>query len=371
MQIPPFKLERYFARYEFAAQYLMSSSDAEPLTQRELLDMAAPDDLALWEQLSLGYTESKGHPLLLERISALYTEAITPAQVIEAVPEEGIFIAMNSLLTSGDHVIVTSPAYQSLYQIAQSIGCSVSYWTPNPADWTFNTDDLVALVQPNTKLIVMNFPHNPTGALLTREQFDTVIHLARENDAYLFSDEMYRWSEHDAAHRLPSACEVYDKAVTLCGMSKTFALPGLRTGWLATQDADLMHRFTVMKDYTTICGSAPSQILSIIGLGVADTLIERTLNIVGDNLTLLDAFFASQDERLSWQRPQAGTIGLLTWHGATSADDLADALVRERGVMLLPGSQFDLTENVFRVGFGRRNLPDVLEALDGFFGMQP
>ena len=365
MQIKPFKLERYFAAYEFSVKYLLSSSDCEALTQGELLSYASDAHRSLWDDLKLGYTESRGHPLLLESIASLY-QGIDPANVMEVVPEEGIFIAMNTLLQAGDHVVVTYPAYQSLYQVADSLGCSVSHWLPDQRNWQFDVSDLARLIHSGTRLIVINFPHNPTGAMLTPEQFQQVIDLAERHDCILFSDEMYRWSEHDAADRLPSACERYENAVSLCGLSKTFALPGLRTGWLVTRNDAFMQRFTLFKDYTTICGSAPGEILAIVALDAKERIIDRTLRIVNDNLSVLDKFFAQYHDILRWHRPKAGTITLAELLPDLPIDQFAADLVMTSGVMIVPASQFDMDGNYFRLGFGRHNLPEALEHFEGF-----
>jgi aspartate/methionine/tyrosine aminotransferase len=365
LPVKPFKLERYFAQYEFTAEYMLSSSDAEPLTKAELLAYADDAHRTLWDDLWLGYTESQGHPLLLEAVAALY-DGITPGDVIEVVPEEGIFIAMHALLNAGDHVVVTYPAYQSLYQIAESLGCAVSHWLPDPDGWRFDVDDLAALIRPETRLIVINFPHNPTGALLSVDAFAAVIELARQHGCLLFSDEMYRWSEHDAADRLPAACEFYEDAVSLSGLSKSFALPGLRTGWLVTRRPDLMSRFVQFKDYTTICGSAPGEILALIALSAKDRLIARTLTLVRDNLTVLADFFSRHAEVFAWHPPRAGTVTLAEFRGSTPIDAFAKKLVTEKGVMLVPASQFDYEGSYFRLGFGRRSLPDALARLEEF-----
>jgi aspartate/methionine/tyrosine aminotransferase len=365
MQIAPFKLERFFAQYEFAVQYLLSASDCEPLTVEELLSYAGVTHRSLWDSLWLGYTESKGHPLLLEAIAELYN-GIESAHVIEVVPEEGIFIAMNTLLRAGDHIVVSYPAYQSLYQVAHSIGCTLSHWMPDRANWQFDVTQLADLIQENTKLIIINFPHNPTGATLTQEQFRQIMDLAQQNHCIVFSDEMYRWSEYDARDRLPSACEVTDQAVALCGLSKTFALPGLRMGWLVTQNEAFMQRFTVFKDYTTICGSAPGEILAIIALAAKDKLIERTLHILNDNLSVLEDFFSRHQDILAWQRPKAGTITWVELLQELPIDRFAAELVRNKGVMIAPASQFEMDGNYFRLGFGRRNMPEALAHFEAF-----
>ena len=208
--IQPFKLERYFAKYEFSVKYLLSSSDCDGLLQSELLRMADNETKSLWDNLTLGYTDSLGHPLLREEVAKLY-QGVTSNDCLVVVPEEGIYIALNSILQKGDHIICTFPGYQSLYEIAEGIGCEVTKWEPEETNgWRFNPDFLDKNIRPNTKLIVVNFPHNPTGYLPNKDDYLRIIELARKNNLYLFSDEMYRFLEYNKDDRLPSACEVYN-----------------------------------------------------------------------------------------------------------------------------------------------------------------
>lgn len=358
MQLESFKLERYFAKYEFSAPYLLSPSDIEPLTLPELLAMASDERRTQWDNLWLGYTESQGHPELLAAISDLY-ENITPKQVIEVVPEEGIFISMNTLLNAGDHIIVMSPGYQSLYEIAKSRDVAVSYWQPS-GKWSFDISDLHNLVQDNTRMIVINTPHNPTGVHFSHDEFDDIINFARTNDLWLFSDEMYRFSEYGEKHRLASASDVYEKAISLCGMSKSFALPGLRVGWLSTQSDVAMQEFIRFKDYTTICSSAPSEILALIALEARDEILERNMAIIQSNLDCLDQFFSQYTGLFSWVRPIAGTITFAEYLGKEGVTELAENLVTAKGVMIVPASVYDYDGNFFRLGFGRKNMPEAL-----------
>ncbi len=205
------------------------------------------------------------------------------------VPEEGIYIALNSILRAGDHVICTFPGYQSLYEVARGLGCQVTRWEPQEQNgWRFDPDFLEKNIRPNTRLVIVNFPHNPTGSYPSMQDYQKIVDLARKNDLYLFSDEMYRFLEYDPALKLPSACEVYEKAVSLFGMSKTFGMAGARVGWLVTKDAGLYQKMAAFKDYTTICGSAPSEILSIIALRSKEVIIGRHLARIKRNLALLD-----------------------------------------------------------------------------------
>lgn len=363
MKLNPFQLERYFAQYEFSVKYLLSSSDCDGLTQSEVLALAGADARSLWENLSLGYTESLGHPLLRQEIALLYA-GIAPADCLVTVPEEGIFLALNAVLEKGDHVICTFPGYQSLFEVANGLGCEVTRWTPTEEEgWRFDPAALERLARPNTRLIVINFPHNPTGYLPSREDFQTIVEFARDRGINLFSDEMYRWLEYRAEDRLPSACELYDKAVSLCGMSKTFGMAGVRTGWVVTRDEALYAKMASLKDYTTICGSAPSEILSLIALRAKETIVARHLARIERNLALLDAFFCDYQDLFTWVRPRAGTIAFPRLRHAAGAYAFCQKLVAEASIMLLPSTVYDYGDRHLRLGFGRENLPEALAAL--------
>lgn len=377
MNLKPFKLERYFAQYEFSARYLLSSSDCDGLALGELLALADSETLHLWEGLRLGYTESLGHPQLREEIAGLY-RGISPNDCLVAVPEEGIFLALNAILEAGDHVICTFPGYQSLYEIAKGLGCAVTKWMPQEENgWRFDPGILEQNIRPNTKLIVLNFPHNPTGYLPPRDEYQRMLDIAGEHGIIVFSDEMYRFLEHDPKDRLLSACEMYDRAVSLFGMSKTFGLAGARIGWLATQAKDLYARMATLKDYTTICSSAPGEILSIIALKAKEAIITRHLRRIERNLGLLDSFFEEFSDRFDWVRPKAGTIGFprLLEDGdaddngaahAANATEFCRKVVTEANIMLLPSTVYDYGDQHFRVGFGRENMPEALEKLAEF-----
>jgi aspartate/methionine/tyrosine aminotransferase len=360
--LTPFKLERYFAQYEFKVQYLLSASDCESLSLHELLALADADSLAQWEQLRLGYTESQGHPALRAEVARLY-QNLTPDDVLILTPEEGIFIALHTLLEPGDHVIAIAPAYQSLSEVARSIGCAVTPWTfaAQEGGWRLNLDQLARSFTAGTRLLVVNFPHNPTGYLPARAEFDAILDLARRHDAYLFSDEMYRLLEHDPARRLPSVCDVYEKGITLFGLSKSFGLPGLRMGWLATRAPDLMERWLAFKDYTTICHSAPSEVLALMALRAGDAILDRNLNIIRANLAQAESFFAEHRNLVKWLKPDGGSIAFPEWTGPGNVEAFCQAALDQRGVMIVPGSIFDFPGNHFRLGLGRRNFPEALE----------
>jgi aspartate/methionine/tyrosine aminotransferase len=364
MHIADFTLERYFARWEFAVRHVLCASDVEPYRLPELLALADDDARQRWENLSLGYTESTGLPALRAEIARLY-EGVSPDEVLTfAGAEEGVFLTMHALLNAGDHAVVVWPAYQSLHEVARSIGASVTLVRLSPRDWSLDVDAVAASMQPNTKVIVINFPHSPTGAQLPGDQLARLLSIAELHGAHLFSDEVYRLLEHDAP-RLPAAADCSERAVSLGVMSKSFALAGLRIGWIATRDAALRRRVAALKDYTTICSSAPSEILSLIALRAKESVIARTRHIIDANLPLLDRFFDRNSDRFRWVRPRAGSVCFPEYLGG-SIDDFSAALVEREGVLLLPASQFGYSGNHFRLGYGRRDMAEGLERLEAF-----
>ena len=363
MTLRPFVLERYFARHEFSARWLLSSSECEPWSMSEILAMADAECRGLWEDLSLRYTESAGHPLLRRAVADMY-DAIRPEQTLIAAPEEGIFLSMHAVLRRGDHVVCTAPGYQSLHEVARAIGCEVDEWRPVEGEsWRFDVNDLDARLRPDTRLLVVNFPHNPTGALPSDDEFAEVVDRARRRSAYLFSDEMYRGLEHGARVPLPAACDVYDRAISLSGLSKAYGLPGLRVGWLATRDHEMLQRAAELKDYTTICSGAPSEILALIALRSSRTILAAQRARVEANLLSIEEFMADHRDRFSWRRPSAGSVAFPRIHANQGAEAFCEKLVREHGIMLLPSTVFDDRDSHVRFGYGRRGLCEGLERL--------
>jgi aspartate/methionine/tyrosine aminotransferase len=367
MNIPDFELERYFARWEFTAPYLLCSSDLDGYRLEDLLVLADEESRRLWNELSLGYTECPGHPLLRAEIAAHY-QSVTPDKILTfAGAEEAIFVFMNAFLEPGDHIIVTWPGYQPLYEVARFIGAEV---TLLPLDstlgWVLNLESLQSALQLNTRLIVVNFPHNPTGALLDHNAFSALIELVEKANAYLFSDEVYRLLEYNEADRLPAAVECSARTISLGSMSKVFGMAGVRIGWLATHDTGLLQRMTAFKDYTSTCNSAPSEILALIALRARETIVARNRKILTDNLNYLDRFFARWTGVFEWIRPKAGSIAFPRLRTAIPIEQFTTELVEQQGVMLLPETVYAYHNNHFRLGFGRRNLPEALSRFEEF-----
>jgi len=368
--IEPFLLERFFARHEFSAAHLLSSSDCESLPLGELLALEPGASEGLLA-LRLGYTETRGAPALRRDIAATY-----PAPAAGGPGPEGVFVhagaeeaILNFFLATvgqGDHVVVNAPAYQSLAAIPRWLGAAVTSWplrveagTGGGGRWFLDPDELERLLIPRTKLVVLNAPHNPTGALPTREEFAAIVAACRRSGAVLLVDEVYRGLERDGARRLPSACEAYENGVSLNVLSKAAGLAGLRIGWLASRRADLLDAVATVKDYNTICSSGPSEYLAGLALRSIDRLVSRNRGLCEANLALFEAFLASHPGFASWTAPEGGSIGFPRLGPATAAafggdaEALALALLEAEGVLLLPGAYYAADPAHFRVGFGR------------------
>lgn len=369
-RIADFALERYFARWEFNVDHQLSASDVEPLTLAELLALADDDARQRWERLTLGYTESAGLPALRDAIASLYERVAAHQVFVVAGAEEGIFLAMTALLGVGDEIVVITPAYQSLYSIAEAAGATVTK-VPLRFErrWELDPAEVARAVTSRTRVIVANFPHNPTGAHITPEGQRELVRIADSAGAVLFSDEVYRGLEHDAP-MLPPAADLSERAVSLGVMSKTFALAGLRIGWLATRNASLLRECARLKDYTTICSSGPSEILALIALRARAQVIERSRRIVSGNIERARTFAAAFAGDVEWVAPRAGSTAFPRFT-ARNADDVSRELAERERVLLLPGTVFGADPHHFRLGLGRRDFSTALPALERVLSRGP
>jgi aspartate/methionine/tyrosine aminotransferase len=367
-----FALERYFARWEFTTKYMLGSSEVEGWSLADVLALADEETAAAWQSLTLGYTESAGLPLLRAEISGLYDAVSADDVIVCTGAQEAILLTLGTAVGPGDHVIVVTPCYQSLTEVASAAGADISTVRLEPADeWHLNLARVRAALRPNTRAIVVNFPHNPTGALPGAATWQALVDLAADAGARLVSDEVYRFMESDPTTRLPSAVDCAADAVSIGVMSKAFGLAGLRVGWIATRDPALRSRAAAARDYTTICGAAPSELLATIALRARDTVLRRNHALVQENLQRLDAFFSRHPDRFSWVPPRGGCVAFPRILDGEPVDVFADRLRRTEGVLVLPGTLFDDRDNHFRIGAGRRSMPDALAALQRFIAARP
>lgn len=363
--LPEFALEVLFAKWEFKARHHLTASDAESLSMQELLALADPEDRAAFENLWLGYTQTWGAPDLREAIASTFGSLCASDVLCTAGAEEGIYATITTLLGRDDHAIVVIPGYQSMQTVASAL-CGVT-GIPLDADddWSLDIDRVAHSIRRNTRLVMINFPHNPTGAILDRNRFDALVALCRRHGIHLFSDEVYRpLGPIDTVH-LSQVAEVYELGISLGVTSKAYGLPGLRIGWLASSDRALLGRIERMKHYLSISNSGPSERLAVIALKARDTILNRNRRIVTDNLVTMDGFFAERPDLFEWRRPDGGCVGYVRYRGADGVATFARRLVEESGVFVAPASIYASTLGTtptdrFRIGFGRRRLEEAL-----------
>lgn len=366
MRLPPFRLERFFSKREFVAPLVLCASDCESTTIGDLLQLeeGATEE---FQKHRLGYTQSSGSPGLRSDIAKLYATISTDNVLVQAGGEEVIFTFMNAVLKPGDHVIAHCPSYQSLHEIATAIGCEVTRWEAHAeANWKLDLGFLKETITPGTRLVVINVPHNPTGFQMTQPAWHEFFEIVRGTGALVFSDEAYRGLEYDDADRLPAACDMYEGAASLGLVSKGHGLAGLRIGWLATRNAEILDGISRFKDYTTICSSAPSEFLAGLALRHNETLLQRGRETVAANLELLRSFFAGHPDHFRWVPPLAGPVTFPTLVDGGPVDAFCADLLEAEGVLLLPGTVFSEDSHEFRIGLGRKNVREALARLDRF-----
>jgi len=373
MKITPFLTEHFFAQYEFTTPHQLCNSDCETTTVEELLKLA---DVSIDElgHLSLGYTESLGHPQLRQAIAEAYTQANTDDVVMLATPVEGIYLVARAALNPGDEVIVLSPAYDALINMfGHVVGTeNVRRWEFAPDDgntrWELDFDQLRSLISPKTKMLVVNFPHNPTGYLPIQDQLNEIANIVEKKDLILFCDEMYFGLVHSGTPEISSAADITGRAIVLSGLSKTYGLPGLRTGWLVIQDKELRENIINWKFYTSICASAPSEFLALAAWKVRDQLRDRSIAQIEHNLELANAFFAHWPDLFTWRKPMAGSVALVGMN-VPSVTDFAVQLAEIAGVLILPATTLGSDDQHMRMGFGRAGFGEALEKFEEYLKM--
>ncbi len=254
-------------------------------------------------------------------------------------------------------MVVPKPCYNSLSTIPEQLGAEVSTFPIRFSNggWRFLLEDLENALRPNTRLIIINFPHNPTGVSLDLKTLEEIIALAKKSGAFLLSDEVYRFSTYSEDTVLPAAASLYEKAVSINCLSKSFGLPGLRIGWLASQDEDVVQKALEFKCYLSISNSGPSEILALMGLRAQKALTEKARGILRSNLSLLDRFFQKHHKLFAWKKPMAGTTAFVQLLPPIPVREFVEDLLYKEEVLLLPGPLLDYPGNFFRIGFGRKD----------------
>jgi len=367
-----FRLEEYLAEWEFRARYYLTASDAQSMTVGELLAMGSESDREGFAAMPLTYLETWGSDNLRDAIAGTY-ERVDAAHVLAfSGAQEALFWAMQELVGPGEHAVVTVPCYQSMETVTVATGADVSALLMRRENgWALDLDELRGLLRPNTKLVAVNYPNNPTGHVPDDATFCELAALCEVRDIRLFCDEVYRGLELDQERTLPQAADLSETAVSLNVASKSYGLPGLRIGWLACRDRALLERLEKRKHYTTICNPGPTEYLAALGLRNRERIWARNRGIIAANLPLFEDFFGRWAELFDWEPPMGGCVCFPRYKGAGSVDDFCRRLFEREGVVVLPASVYyseiaEAPSDHFRVGLGRLGLEPGLEAFDRF-----
>ncbi|HKA36757.1 MAG TPA: aminotransferase class I/II-fold pyridoxal phosphate-dependent enzyme [Thermoanaerobaculia bacterium] len=357
MKLERFALERWMTAWETKTPYDIAESGIFPQTVRDLLSFEPAEErertLSRLLDLRLGYSEAPGTEELRKAIAATYRDAGPDEILVTTGAIEANFLLFNGLLEPGDHVVAVYPAYQQLYSVPRAIGCDVSLWELKPEEgFRYDLDRLERLVTPRTRLIVVNTPHNPTGAMLARRDLERIDALAASVGARVLSDEAYRWLEIPGGEPLaPPMRDFAPTAVSVGTLSKPFGLPGLRIGWMAAP-ADLAAKCWAMRDYVSLSPGKLNDALAVVAFRHREKIVARTREIVSANLAAAKDWFARHADTVSWTPPRGGLLALMKYALDIPSLDLSNLLAERYGVMLAPGSAFGV-EGYLRIGIGQ------------------
>ena len=381
-ELATFRLEAFFERWEFTARYHLTASDAQTMTVGELLALDGDEDAL--HRLALAYVPVRGGDELRDAIAATYTAVGADDVLAFAGAEEALFWAMRLLLGPGDHAVVTVPTYQAMESVAVATGADVSglpLWSGSGSElrWCLDLDRLRSLLRPTTALVAVNFPNNPTGFVPAPDEFTELVALCEERGIRLLSDEVYRGVELDPAATLPQAADLSPRALSVNVMSKAYGLPGLRIGWVACRDRELLERLLRGKYYTSICNAGPSELLATIALRNRDEVLGRTRSLIAANRAVFDRFFADHAAWFDWIPPVGGCVAFPRYRadrGPGDAETFCRDLVERRGVLLVPASIYaselaDVPADRFRIGIGRHDPEPALAQLAAFLTGRP
>jgi aspartate/methionine/tyrosine aminotransferase len=342
--------------HELSASYDIAESGILPLSTNDLLAFEEPEERqAILEGLldtPLGYSEASGSLELRTTLANTYRDCEPENILVTTGAIEANFLLFNVLLDPGDHVVAVNPAYQQLNSVPRAVGAEVALWRIGPEGYRYDLDELERLMTPRTRLIVVNTPHNPTGAMLSEEELGRVYGLAESVGAWVLCDEAYRWLEVPSGDRFaPPAFDYGPNAISVGTISKPFGLPGLRIGWMAAP-TEIVTKCWSMRDYTSLSPGKLSDALAILAFKHRDRIVERNRKIIGHNLEATQRFVEERSEFLSWTPPRGGLLALLRYELDVPSLEFANRLSEEHGVMLAPGSAFGF-EHHLRIGIGQ------------------
>ena len=352
MKIAPFEMERYQSRYWHQVDHDLSESGVLPMTIRELLGPTA--DAEGFLHTALGYPLSEGSLETRASIAAWYPGASPEEVSITNGGSEANFLTLFSLLGSGDRLAFMVPNYLQGRGLGKAFGKATDTFRLKPVDgrWTLDLEGLDDAVGKKTKVVMVCNPNNPTGSVLTEDEMDAIVRVAERRGAWIVADEIYRGAELDTDVTTPTFWGRYDKVIITSGLSKAFALPGLRVGWVVAP-TEVIDQVQAHHDYTTLSPGMVSDRLAALAMlpAVRESIFARTRTIIRTNYPYMETWLSSHADVMTWTRPEAGAIVYAHVDLPVKSRDLVERFRTEQSVLLVPGEMFGLKKGI-RFGFG-------------------
>lgn len=373
MKIKPFAVEEWMNAWEVGAKYNIAETCVDSISMNELFELTGEDKTEFLNRLCarrLSYGDIEGLPEFRKGVCGLYKTL----NIENIVPTHGASGANHhvfySLISPGDRVVSIMPTYQQLYSIPESYGADVQILhLSKENNYLPDLEKLRRLVTPKTKMICINNPNNPTGALMSEQILREIVEIARSADAWILCDEVYRHLSQEDGW-CPSIVDLYEKGISVSSMSKVFSLAGLRLGWIATHDMSVVKSCLSHRDYNLVSCGVFDEMLAAAALKHRDKLLERSRKIVRENLQILDDWVSSEPH-VSYVKPQAGTTALVYYDLDISSYEFCEEMYKKTGAFVTPGDCFEVPHSM-RIGYayGKQDLIDGLKAISEYIAMK-
>lgn len=373
MKIKPFAVEEWMNAWEVGAKYNIAETCVDSISMNELFELTGEDKTEFLNRLCarrLSYGDIEGLPEFRKGVCGLYKTL----NIENIVPTHGASGANHhvfySLISPGDRVVSIMPTYQQLYSIPESYGADVQILhLSKENNYLPDLEKLRRLVTPETKMICINNPNNPTGALMSEQMLREIVEIARSVDAWILCDEVYRHLSQEDGW-CPSIVDLYEKGISVSSMSKVFSLAGLRLGWIATHDMSVVKSCLSHRDYNLVSCGVFDEMLAAAALKHRDKLLERSRKIVRENLQILDDWVGSEPH-VSYVKPKAGTTALVYYDLDISSYEFCEEMYKKTGAFVTPGDCFEVPHSM-RIGYayGKQDLIDGLKAISEYIAMK-
>lgn len=373
MKIKPFAVEEWMNAWEVGAKYNIAETCVDSISMNELFELTGEDKTEFLNRLCarrLSYGDIEGLPEFRKGVCGLYKTL----NIENIVPTHGASGANHhvfySLISPGDRVVSIIPTYQQLYSIPESYGADVQILhLSKENNYLPDLEKLRRLVTPKTKMICINNPNNPTGALMSEQMLREIVEIARSADAWILCDEVYRHLSQEDGW-CPSIVDLYEKGISVSSMSKVFSLAGLRLGWIATHDMSVVKSCLSHRDYNLVSCGVFDEMLAAVALKHRDKLLERSRKIVRENLQILDDWVGSEPH-VSHVKPKAGTTALVYYDLDISSYEFCEEMYKKTGAFVTPGDCFEVPHSM-RIGYayGKQDLIDGLKAISEYIAMK-